>query len=240
MQVFLNDERYTLCMQKETTCFYCGFRTQLNRLIITVLSCVVLLFSGSTLFADEINYSDSSLQVGSISNYVAGLSTGQSGSLVKEVREVNLANNQDRNQTGTIVDDLNVVHAGFSGFYSGSAIGTAGSSLFDAEEDADVVPEVIGDALVYPNPFRLQAGVAKLGYRLSKDMDIQIQVYDMMANQILKRTFYAGAGGAQKGYNKLRIDNEVFEGEALSSGVYFYLIIHEGKVLAKGKMAIKP
>lgn len=232
MQVFYFLPRYMSCMKVEKAVRYCWFYT---RFLIAMGMFLNIAFSSCT-FADDVDYVVSDIQVGGVSNYVAGATENV---INKSTHQVNLANNQNKNQRGEIVDTLHLLHVGFNGYYSETSLGTSELSVMQ-QDDSDVLPEVIGEALVYPNPFRLQTGVAQLGYRLSKDMDIQIQVYDMMANMILKRTFYAGATGAQKGYNKLWIDNEVFEGERLSSGVYFYLIIHEGKVLARGKMAVKP
>ena len=57
-----------------------------------------------------------------------------------------------------------------------------------------------------------------------------------IAEQVFKR----GAKGARKGYNKIKIDLETWSGHILSAGVYFYLLIHDQKVLAKGKMAVIP
>lgn len=109
------------------------------------------------------------------------------------------------------------------------------ADLYDSEQGS-----VVGDALVYPNPFRQTTG-GTLGYDLSKHMDIEIQIYDMTANLIYKNTFEAGAdGGKGDSYNKLRLDSTTFDGYELSAGVYFYYIINNGDVLAKGKMAVIP
>jgi hypothetical protein len=92
--------------------------------------------------------------------------------------------------------------------------------------------------LVYPNPFKQSQG-AKLGYGLAGQIsEIEIQFYDMMANLILKKTFKDQ--GARQGYNLIDINLETFDGYALSAGVYFYLIINNGKVLGKGKVAVIP
>jgi len=196
-------------------------------------------FSATSVSADSFDYNNSGVTFGALSNFASGLVGDMKDSLKDTIHEVNIANNK-KDEKGRLVDSLQVLHIGFNGYYSEDGLNTTELTTLGDLEDEDIVPEVVGEALVYPNPFRLQTGVAKLGYRLSKDMDIQIQMYDMMGSLILKRSFFSGAAGAQKGYNKLRIDNDVFEGELLSSGVYFYLIIHDGKVMAKGKMAIKP
>jgi hypothetical protein len=111
------------------------------------------------------------------------------------------------------------------------------------EDDDDIVPAIIGEALVYPNPFRQSTtNGAELYYVLSKNMDLEIQVYNMLAQRVFKNTFIAGSKGAAKGENRLNINRESFGGSnnLLSSGIYFFVFIHNGKVLAKTKVAVKP
>jgi hypothetical protein len=116
-----------------------------------------------------------------------------------------------------------------------------GKVVTDAQlqEEAAVTAEVLGKPLFYPNPAR-QAESPKLSYVLSKNMDVEIRVYDMMANMILKTQFPAGSQGGKSGANWLTISNSTFDQYQLSAGVYFVLIMHEGKVLGKGKVAIIP
>jgi hypothetical protein len=119
------------------------------------------------------------------------------------------------------------------------SMNAAGLYSMDIDPFADIVPEVIGPALCYPNPFKQETG-GTLGYRLSKHMDLDIYIYDMMANLIFKNTLYEGSIGGRAGYNKVVLNAETLNGFELSCGVYFYLLVHEGEVLAKGKMAVKP
>ena len=100
---------------------------------------------------------------------------------------------------------------------------------------------VVGDALFYPNPFRISEG-SDLGYYLSKSMDIEIRLYNMRAQEVYKQTFNAGSnGGLGKdfGYNRVAINSSHFNYN-LSSGVYIFLIINDEKVLHKGKFFILP
>lgn len=146
-------------------------------------------------------------------------------------------NGDTLNSTG----GLQVLSLGYRSVDTGQ-LSTAQAAVIVAQEaalNASIEAEVIGKALFYPNPLR-QDDTAKLGYQLSKNMDIELQMYDMMANRILKNTFLAGTDGGKSGYNKLTIDSDTFSGHSLSAGVYFYLIIHDGKVLAKGKVAVIP
>jgi hypothetical protein len=114
-------------------------------------------------------------------------------------------------------------------------------AIADGIESAaqEVKAEVIGKPLFYPNPAR-QTDKPKFWYVLSKSMDVQIRIYDMMANMILKSEFPAGSQGGKAGANWLSITDETFDQHKLSAGVYFVLIMHDGKVLGKGKVAILP
>ena len=107
------------------------------------------------------------------------------------------------------------------------------------QEEAAVIAEVVGKPLFYPNPAR-QAESPKLSYVLSKNMDVEIRVYDMLANMILKTQFSAGSQGGKSGVNWLAFSDKAFDYYQLSAGVYFVLIMHEGKVMGKGKVAIIP
>jgi len=117
----------------------------------------------------------------------------------------------------------------------------AGKLVTDTQvlEEAAVAPEVLGKPLFHPNPAR-QSDNPKLFYVLSKNMDIEVRIYDMMANMILKTDFPAGSQGGKSGSNWLTISNNTFDQFQLSAGVYFVLIMNEGKVLGKGKVAIIP
>jgi hypothetical protein len=108
-----------------------------------------------------------------------------------------------------------------------------------AEPDYNVEPKVIGKPLFYPNPFRLREN-ARLGYELSKDMDIEIRMYDMRGNEIFKSNFESGTLGGLRGYNTLYLTQSTFDFYDLPSGVYFFILIHAEKVLARGKFAIMP
>ena len=128
------------------------------------------------------------------------------------------------------------------GFNNLDNSGSSESSAITSRIDFEGVPAaVIGKALVYPNPFRqnsVKGGI--LGYELSKPMDVEIHVYDMMGHLIVKRTFNEGADGGNVGYNKLRLNEDLLEKTPLSAGVYFFLIMNNGALLKKGKMAVKP
>jgi hypothetical protein len=124
----------------------------------------------------------------------------------------------------------------------GDIIATDGTPLSDIDdiEGSNVAPSLTLPALFYPNPFRLEDG-ADLGYRLSRgDMDISIRMYDMRGNQIFRKDIAAGEPGAVFGYNHVPFNRSVLGHSNLPSGVYFYIIMNDGKVLGKGKVAVKP
>jgi len=105
--------------------------------------------------------------------------------------------------------------------------------------DSGQNPSILGKALVYPNPFRLEEG-AFLGYELSQNADIEIRIYDMKAVEIYKGFYMAGTPGGIKQYNYVPLRKALFEYISLPAGIYFFLITHNGKVLAKGKYGVKP
>lgn len=106
-------------------------------------------------------------------------------------------------------------------------------------DEADVKAEVIGMPLAYPNPFRASQGT-ELGYELSKDMDVEIRVYNMFGHMVRQEFYYSAEEGGTKGYNRVALSGEDAMGRTLSAAAYFYLIISDGDVLAKGKMAVIP
>ena len=63
-------------------------------------------------------------------------------------------------------------------------------------------------------------------------------MYDVRG-QILKRHFAAGTNGGRSHRNRVVISQHDFNGFGLSNGVYFYVLITNGKILGKGKMALR-
>ena len=138
-------------------------------------------------------------------------------------------------------DVMRIVSVGFSSvdrFNEGAVL----QSLAEFEEVIDTSPpKVEGLALCYPNPFRQASEEGgTIGYKLTNNGEIVLHVYDMRAQRVVLRTFEAGSDGGKRGYNKIQINKDSFDGHVLSAGVYFYLLLHNNEVLAKGKMAVKP
>ena len=198
-----------------------------RHLVLLWVCCVGLCVSTGTVYANEVD----SL----FFNRLLHFGTNVPDAFKAAKSETNL--NGDTSNSGGI----QVLSLGYRSLAKGG-LSSAQVAVIVAQEaaiDAAIAPEVIGKALFYPNPAR-QEDDAKLGYQLSKNMDIELEMYDMMANRIFKNTFLAGTNGGKAGYNKLKLDLDTFSGYFLSAGVYFYLLMHDGKVLAKGKVAVIP
>jgi hypothetical protein len=70
-------------------------------------------------------------------------------------------------------------------------------------------------------------------------MEIEIRIYDMTGTMVFRRTFFKGAEGGRLGYNVLGIDSQTF-GVSMQAGVYFVLVMSDGKVIGKTKFAVVP
>lgn len=120
-----------------------------------------------------------------------------------------------------------------------------GDELLTFLEDVDVdyssiKAKIIGRPINFPNPFRASTGT-KLGYELSKSMDIDIKIYNSFAQLVHEIHIDSGQQGATSSqYNKVDLNAYGFNDIPKSSGVYFYVIMNEGKVIGKGKMVVLP
>ncbi len=118
--------------------------------------------------------------------------------------------------------------------------GAASAALSQADPDTTEV----SNAFFYPCPFSLSQG-AELGYELSRDMDIELRIYNMMGNEIYRTEYLHGTqGGLGRGnsrnvYNRIPFTQSTF-GSPLSAGAYFFVLMNDGKVIHKGKFAVKP
>lgn len=181
--------------------------------------------------ADSIDSSNSSIGFTAITNYAVGLIG----------RYADFNSSSKTNYINQKKDNLIIKKIGFSNI---EAPAESHSLVFSEEDsDADVEPRVIGEALCYPNPFRQNSEKGcSIGYRLSKDMDIEFYLYNMLAQLVIKKTYRAGSSGGSKAphYNVIQINKTQFDSHLLSAGVYFFMLVSDGKVLAKGKMGVKP
>jgi len=98
--------------------------------------------------------------------------------------------------------------------------------------------------LFYPNPFRKsQHGFTELGYYLSDPMDIEIRIYNIQAQEIFRKLYPEGSNGGKEdddGYNRVVFSQSDFPDYDLHSGVYLVVLIHDGVVIGRTKLAVLP
>ncbi|RAP30219.1 hypothetical protein DID78_02795 [Candidatus Marinamargulisbacteria bacterium SCGC AG-343-D04] len=206
-----------------------------NKIECNILGCFKLLlvisFSMMTLF--EPVFADSLVSEKTFFNKLSGLANGLTA-YFDEVDFYSQKTNINNTQDSLMILDV--------AFKTAANTGSNFGELLDLEEDdSHIEPAVINTPLVFPNPFRQSTFEgAVLSYELSKDFDMEIHIYNMLAQRVFKQTFLKGAVGARRGENRLEVNRESLGGIILSSGVYFIVFIHSGKVLSKGKMVVKP
>jgi hypothetical protein len=109
-----------------------------------------------------------------------------------------------------------------------------------------------GSLLNFPNPFRLTDSIREgthsystmIRYQLNQDAATEIRIYDQFANEILRQSYAfgenGGMGNANNFTNSILLKKADFNTPNVPAGIYFYLLLNEGKILGKGKMAIVP
>ncbi|MFC1752047.1 T9SS type A sorting domain-containing protein [Thermoproteota archaeon] len=115
---------------------------------------------------------------------------------------------------------------------------------FDGSSQADdfdpSVTTLTKRPLFYPNPFRLTDG-SILYYELSANQTIEIRIFNIRGQQVFSTVYPAGTNGGSGG---IGVDNQVAFGSSnignLPAGIYFFILMGEGKVIGKGKFAIIP
>ena len=128
-----------------------------------------------------------------------------------------------------------------AGFFAetNSITNTVSPIAIGTDSSTPVVTQIIGSAYNYPNPFKFSTG-SSIGYMLSTDATIELKVFNLIGQTVCAKTLISGIDeGAKSGYNRIPVNKSLF-GTDLSGGLYIYLLIYQGKVLAKGKMAVLP
>lgn len=90
---------------------------------------------------------------------------------------------------------------------------------------------------VYPNPMK-SSETGHLYYELSKNGDVDISVFDMLGRTVTKQSFKMGVVGGLIGVNKVTLAQLGINPLTLPSGAYVIVVMSQGKVIAKGKMAV--
>ena len=100
----------------------------------------------------------------------------------------------------------------------------------------------VGELLNYPNPFSVSRQTTEIGFRLIGRMDVELRLYSMTGHLITKQEYFMADNdlGTRDGYNAIPVDDDFLDGRYLTPGIYFYVLISDGKVLAKQKMAVLP
>lgn len=99
--------------------------------------------------------------------------------------------------------------------------------------------KVIGGIFNYPNPFSFSKGQTEIGYRLSKEANLTLEIYTLGGQRIYSLDISPLDFGAAR-YNKIPFSKTILQGSWLTPGTYLYVLIHEGKILAKNRMVILP
>ena len=103
----------------------------------------------------------------------------------------------------------------------------------------NVVFKLVGPLVNYPNPFSYSNGQTSIGYRLTTEAYLTLKIYTLGGQQIYTKEITPADYGAAR-YNKIPFSRSVLGGESLPPGVYLYVLLHEGKLLAKNRMVVLP
>jgi len=104
---------------------------------------------------------------------------------------------------------------------------------------SDEEVRIIGPLLNYPNPFKMRDGTI-IGYELSREAEIDFYVYDIYGHQIYHRRIASTEDGGLQGYHPFNFSSDDINGIYIPAAAYFYFVVHEGRVLGKGKMVVIP
>jgi hypothetical protein len=100
-------------------------------------------------------------------------------------------------------------------------------------------PQLTGRILAYPSPMRFLDGQGEITYSLNGNMDVEMKIYNMFGSLIYQNAFPQGSNGGKQNYNNPPFTIQEV-GQALPAGVYFVVLVTQGKLLGKGKLAILP
>lgn len=108
-----------------------------------------------------------------------------------------------------------------------------------AEELTDAEVTVIGGTYPNPNPADPDKDTVQIGYRLNKDANIEICIYNMNVQLVKRIPCLSSFPGGQRGYNKVNFNGLDLAGNKLGNGIYVYLLVHNNKAIVKGKIGVK-
>ena len=92
---------------------------------------------------------------------------------------------------------------------------------------------------VLPNPFNLQVTQeATFNYVLSGNFNTRIYLFDLTGNLIWQKSYLAGEDGGKSGLNTPGWNGRDLFGTQVANGVYFYQVVADNRVIARGKIII--
>jgi len=95
------------------------------------------------------------------------------------------------------------------------------------------------EVLVYPNPYNPKSGQpAKIAYRLNRDSNISLYIFDALGQLVYKQDYLSGSEGAHIGYNEVDWSGTSNSGNPVANDLYFLRIVSDGKVIGKCKIAV--
>jgi len=136
------------------------------------------------------------------------------------------------------IESVSSSHYGVQSVTGNSILSVIDSSPFAEIAPLNVAPKLEGIALAYPNPMSLSAGGGNIGYKLSKNMEIEIRIYDMLSNTIFQQTYEEGVNGGKAGWNNPEFSVTQLNNIEVPVGVYIYLLLYEGNVISRGKIGV--
>jgi thermitase len=90
-----------------------------------------------------------------------------------------------------------------------------------------------------PNPFnRSTTSSVTFNYLLASNFNTKIYLFDLNGSLIWQASYLAGANGGKSGDNNPAWSGVDVLGRRVLNGIYFYQIIADGKVLARGKVIV--
>ncbi|MBU1021149.1 MAG: T9SS type A sorting domain-containing protein [Candidatus Margulisbacteria bacterium] len=110
----------------------------------------------------------------------------------------------------------------------------------ETEEEAPTTTLAsMGRPMNYPNPFKPAQGQSTtIRYELPQNYDTTVMIFDMTGRQIWRQTYLYGTPGGSNGVNEITWDGHNPFGTFVANGVYYYVIVGDGKVQGRGEMAV--
>jgi len=173
--------------------------------------------------AAGINISTSSVEVDSISTFLAALtgdSTYETGS-------------------GTLTYKSAAVFVDGSHTFKVVAVDNSSNSTEESISfSVNTSTGITGAVLTYPNPFNPNTQPTQITYQLNQDADVQIFLFNSLGQLAWKQHYVSGSEGGHAGYNSVNWNGISNFGGIVPNGLYFCRIVVNGQVVGKGKIAV--